>query len=77
MSAVDRELHELELELAGVRRRTCDRMEEKEKTADTSLAYRMVYKGMFHSVIAQVSHLTQTSPLRNYLSEKRNWINAV
>jgi hypothetical protein len=33
MSAVDRELHELELELTGVRRRTCDRMEEKEKTA--------------------------------------------
>jgi hypothetical protein len=33
MSAVDRELHELELELTGARRRTCDRMAEKEKTA--------------------------------------------
>jgi hypothetical protein len=38
-------------------------MEEKEKT-DTSLAYRM---RMFHSVIAQVSHLTPTRPLRQPL----------
>jgi hypothetical protein len=79
MSAVDRELHELELDwsLPESDEEHVIGWKRKRRLIRTSLAYRMAYKGKFHSVIAQVSHLTQTSPLRNYLSEMRNRINAV